>query len=374
MIRVLPSILVALLLAFAAGCADPVSSAQGLVIQNPGQAERPYFHDYGNVPFGQAVTHVYDLLNTDPEPVVIRSVQGGCACIRVTSIDAHLPDGSEIQGKVRSKEEVLTVPPGALVKMAVRMDTSQLRDPNKDKLEILRLSTSSPNTPFPTFELHVKSQQLFQITPRRLVLGDVPTTSGKAGAIQIVTASFGDTARILRIESSGEHCEAELSEEVANGESLWTVHVRVPEFAPKGALRDELVLVTTDEYGEGEEGRERVEILAQVTDDVVANPRMISFASLKLGEAAKASCKLVALVPGARLLVENVSIEGEKSDSLEVEAVPLTPDASGAAVSWELHLHANDKLPAGRFAGNLIVSLDDSQTPEVKVPYSGFVR
>lgn len=356
-------------------CSDSSAhSARGLSVVNPAEDPRPYFHDFGLVPFGESATHVFQLRNEAAEPITIRSVQGGCACIRVSRIECVEADGTRREGHLRSKEDVLVVPPGALVEMAVRMDTSVLREPNKDKLEILRMATSSDVTPYPTFELHVKSQQLFQITPRRLVLGDVPTSAGAEGVVAIVTAGFGDGASLLEVVQQGQYCEASLEREFVNGENLWTLQVRVRELLPKGPIQDEIVLSTTDEHGQGDLGRERIEVWAQITDDVVLNPRLLSFAAFPAGSVGQAQGKLIALVPGARVTIEEIEIRGPMAEHLHVDSRALAPDASGASQQWELVLSSDESLPAGRFDGELRVRLDDSQTPELLVNYSGFVR
>ncbi|MFT4538295.1 MAG: hypothetical protein ACI835_000728 [Planctomycetota bacterium] len=360
---------------FSSGCGSQAAETPaGLYILNPGPDARPHFHDYGHVPFGDAATHVFQMRNGDPEPITIKSLQGGCACIRVSRISCTTQDGTTTTGNPRSKKSVIVIPPGAQLDLAVRMDTSQLRNPNKEKLEILRMMTTSIVTPYPTFELHVKSQQLFQFSPRRLLFGDVPSSSGAESMTRIVTSGFGDQAKVLEVIDPGKHCEAVLEQGFLNGEHLWTVRVRLPEFLSKGPIIDEIVLSTTDENGEGNEGRERIEILAQITGDIVMNPRLLSFGSKPLGSAALTQGVLRALVPGTRVLVQSIEIEGDAAKHLRAEAVAIGPDSNGASHQWDILLHLDDQVPAGRFDGKLRVLLDDSQTPEVVVNYSGFMR
>ena len=67
-------------------------------------------------------------------------------------------------------------------------------------------------------------------------------------------------------------------------------------------------------------------------------------------------------------------IEAEHADSFEVEVEAIQPDGFGSSHSWRISLTALESLPEGRFSGNLYLALDDSQNPEVKVQFSGFVR
>lgn len=367
---------VAILLALGCGAEAPHSSAAGtdagLVIH--GEGERKNFHDFGAVPYGKRATHTFVLENTEAVPITILSVQWPCSCVRIKSITYETDAGEVIVGDVRATDGVLVVPPGELVDLTILVDTTAVPIPNRDKLSIVRVRTDSQYTPFITFEVHLIAEKLFQVTPATIHLDEVPTTAGKAAVARIVTGTPGSLARIVGIAAQGERVTATLTETVMGAENLWTLSVTLPELQPLGPIRDRVVLATTDDQGQGESGTLEIAVWAQVVEDVVIYPRSPNFQAIEAGTEAVLELELRALVPGARVLVEGVVIEGALADHFEVAREVVAPDATGRSSRWKLTLRADSTLPPGRFDGTLRVALDDDQHPEVRSRFGGFVR
>lgn len=365
------------------GGSEPSSSGQasassgleeGLVVLNPSET-RPYFHSFGTVPFGEEVRHTFELQSRESKTVEIFNVQGGCSCTRLVSVDLVDEQGNILQkGNPRSPNLVLEVPPMGLVNFTVSMDTKKLKTPNAEKLEIVRMRTSSTLTTFPTFELHLATLQPFQITPPLLNLGEIPINGGKHGVVRIVTKDYGGDARIIGVHEVGDGLEVDLQETFTSGEHLWSFDVRADALQPLGAFKSSFTVAATDPLGEGDTGRHVIEVWGQVVPDVVPAPRTFGFRPLREGEEYVLRGSLKALIPGAHIKILGHQVASDVAQSIRVEYEPKAPNASGASTEWTLHMTALPDLPAGRFTGRVLLELDDPQNPLVEVPFSGTVQ
>ncbi|MEL6715490.1 MAG: hypothetical protein AAFP86_17045, partial [Planctomycetota bacterium] len=132
-----------------------------------------------------------------------------------------------------------------------------------------------------------------------------------------------------------------------------------PNDAPFGVQRGSLELITTDDDGEGEDGRYRVPYVVQVVPDVSATPSVASFGLVQEGAPARASSELRALVPGARIGVRSATVEGPDGVRFEASYEPEQPDDAGRSARWTVTLAAPDGLPVGKATGVLRLELDE---------------
>ncbi len=373
------SVLLALSLSFAGSCdgqdeqeAGRSPSAGGIVIDAPGEA-RPYFHDFGEIPWGDVAEHTFHLRNTESVPVTLIDVQGTCACTSVRRLVAHLGDGTIVEGDPRASDGMLVVPPGAAAEMTLRVDSGKVT-PNQNKLEVLRMSTSSARTPFLSFEARLLPRLLFQATPRTLDLQDVSQGAGKADVVTIVTGVKGSPARVLGIAEPGKRVQATLEETVGLDETIWLLTVTVPENQPTGPLLDRIVLSTTGAEGVGTAGTFAVEVSARVVEDVLIYPRQINLGALTQVETKTIAAEVRALTPGMHVRISGARIEGDCADHLDVSWTAVAPDTSGRSGSWKLAIAVRPGLPAGPVVGTIVVALDDAQFPELRAPLRGYVR
>jgi len=355
----------------AAGKEDP-EDLPGIVVDAPGE-ERPYFHDFGEVPRGDFLEHTFRLRNAEDGPVSLLDTQGTCSCTSVRRIRAVLADGTTVEGDPRKKDGMLDLPAGATAEMTVRMDSSKAAA-NHNKLEVLRLRTNSTRTPYLTFEVRFFPRQLFQATPSVLDLQDVPQGAGKSGRVDIVTGVKGSPARILGIAQQGERAQAELTETFSLDESLWVLTVTWPANQPMGAFKDHVVLSTTDANGKGDADTLEIPIWARVVSDIVIYPQQINLEALRQDESKTVRAELRALTPGLRTKVKAARVEGAASAQIAVSYEPLAPDALGRSSTWKLSIEVSPGLPPGSIVAELVVSLEDEQFPEVRASLRGYVR
>ncbi|MEM7516948.1 MAG: DUF1573 domain-containing protein, partial [Planctomycetota bacterium] len=165
----LPSLAAAAVLAF--GSCDegpqtpsvPTFDQPGLLIvrdENTEDSEfvdsRPYFHDFGRQTSGRVLRHTFRFRNQDPVPVTITNLDASCGCT-VPSISYEDLEGNVVRGlpSTTTSREILTIPPGAVASLTVRLSTDDVGEGNRDKLATVRMISDSQSTRFINFEVHV---------------------------------------------------------------------------------------------------------------------------------------------------------------------------------------------------------------------------
>lgn len=385
-----PSALIPLGLAFAAllpGCGQespvvPPADGKGLVIL-PYEGElgrgvealdpRLNFHDFGRVPDGDTVTRVFRLRNEDPRPVSILRVDPGCGCtvaaLRAVRADGTLEAGEPITSKA---ESLLSVAPGELVELEVRVATRDLTTKNNHKLITLRVLTDSPNGYFLNFEVHILAEQPFTVVPGTLAFGDVPENGGGQAKVEIVQA--GPFAHeLMDLLPPPEGLTAELGAESRNGATVWTLRAELAPPLPRGPRSGTLRIATQE--APGVPGREvEVPFTAMVVEDLAALPERLVFAAPR-SECQRSSVELYSRLAGQRLRVTGVELPADQREQLSAEVEALEPDDGGSSLRWRVTLTTKPPL-AGEspLAGRLRLQLDDPQHPSFELEYVVHLR
>jgi len=355
------------------GSARPGDGA-GFAILDPHDSERPFFRDLGAIPRGETRVWSIRLLNQDPGPVAIKEASGSCGCVRVHTLRARTLAGEVIEGdNYAPAPPVLVVPAGATMELELVFDTERLQV-NADKLAIFRIMTDSDASPYITFEAHLFVRDSFRVTPAELQFGHVPQGFGGRTKVRILAEPIGSPARILGIAEQGERVTAEVEDIFYGNEHVWHVLAEIPALEPIGAIRDRIVLQTTDELGEGDAGRLEVRVLATIVPDVRFEPPLVAFGARAGDAAAESSTTLEALVPGARMRVIGHRFEGASAAFLEAEQETLDADETGRSNRARLRVRLKPGHPAGMIAARLFVETDDPQNPTASVPVSGVIR
>ncbi|MCP3914173.1 MAG: DUF1573 domain-containing protein [bacterium] len=369
-------LLVAVVGLFAA-CGPVSVTGTGLVVTNPTDPARPFFHDLGTVRRGEKREHTFELENRSSEEVTILSVQGRCACTKVRVLRCFPAGGPPIDANFEADEELLRVPPGTRVEMTIRVDTTKIRA-NVDKLAVMRARTSSSRTPFLDFELHIKGEAPFLVDPDEIRIGNIPRSHGGAGQATIMTGVVGGQAMIVDVIEHSERVEPTLEYLFLNDEHIWTLTARITENQELGPIREVVTLSTTDANGQGNGGRLAVVVWANVVEDVVFEPRRLQFAPIGAGEAGTVTGRLRALVPGMSFRLLRGEVEGEGEGDLakhfDVRFESVIRGGGERSFEWRVTVDARPGLPAGRFDGILRLFTDDAQHPEIRVSFSGVVR
>ncbi|MBL8863509.1 MAG: hypothetical protein JNK02_16085 [Planctomycetes bacterium] len=362
-----------LLLALLAAACGPQSDAglpratrEGLVFEHAADP-RPYFHDFGDRLLGETIAHTWRLTNREGRAIVVQDLLPDCGCTQPRAA-VVLPDGARIEGPFETRGMGLGVPPGATLEVRIGLDTTRVERPNQHKLAQVRLRCDSDVTPYITFELHVLVKRTFRAVPAEAVLADVPQSAGKSVRLDVTTELAGERARIRGIERVEGPFHAELSETAVGSESVWILVVRAEPGSHLGPHTGKVVLGTTRGDGAGPGQDFEVAVRAVVVEDCVLEPRVLS---IRREPGAVARATLVALVPGARVLVRRARLEGGAAEALRVDCQAEEPDEHGRSGRWNVRIEAVGELPREAFSGRLILELDEPHLPQVDAPFAG---
>lgn len=353
------------------GAETPTPAAgggRGLVVVDASTPERPYFHDFGVVRSDEVVEHVFRLENTDPVPVRVIDVLSSCTCT-VPEVRVVHPDGTVTRGDARSREEVAVVPPGGILEVTVRLDAAQVRTKNTDKLSMVRLRTDSPHNTFPRLEVHAFVEQLVQATPPEIDLGDVAVSTGGWGTSDLISGRREVPIEIRGVLRTDAGLSARLEESERFGMRLWVLTAELEPGLPLGPYRGEIVLDVRDSRAPEESRPFTVPVRARVSPDVVLRPPGVTLLPQPGREGLSAEARVVSLVPGARLRVLGVELEGEGAEAVRARAEPVEVDSEGRAQTWRLVLESDPLPPGSLLRGKARVRTDAAGAPPLELAW-----
>ena len=340
--------------------AETLAQGQGLLETiDPQDPARPRFHDFGELIYGDRLTRPVRFRNSGEGPLKILNAQAACGCTRLAGMTIH-PNGGGPPREIRSfrGDVIATVPPGAELEVSIEVITA-FTAPNQRKLALFRMTTDSDLEPYITLELGFLPTRPFMFAPTEARLLNTPTSHGGEARVKIIVDRKETLARILGVISSPEGLVVDLVTESFGGEFVWYVDVSVDPLSPLGVTRGDVVLRTTDRDGEGDEGRLKVPVIAQVVPDVVLAKPLITLGAVRSSEGALFESELNALVPGAKLKVLETRVESAAPVPLEIVTTPIQPDADGRAAAWSVRITMLPGASPGFVSGNVVFVLDE---------------
>ncbi|MEM9381531.1 MAG: hypothetical protein AAGB93_16370 [Planctomycetota bacterium] len=330
-----------------------------LEVIDPTFPDRPYFHDTGELIYGERRAWITRFRNVGASPVEVLSAQPACGCTRLFSMTVTPPDGGPPEVlKTFDDRPITTVPVGGELELSVLV-LSKFTTPNQRKLANFRLSTDSDLEPYITLEVSILATRPFIFAPTEAKLLNTPTSHGKEARVKVLVESPGDPGRVLGIESSPDGLEVDLVEETFAGEFVWYIDIKAPPLTPLGVIRGSVVLRTTDSTGEGDGGRLALPVICQVVPDVVMEKPFAALGAFKATEGTVFESRLNALVPGAKMRVLRTRIEDAAFDGIAVEVTPVTPDDDGRAKEWQVTVRVAPGCPPGFLTGDIVFELDE---------------
>jgi hypothetical protein len=354
------------------GSTGAPASIGGLVVRNP-VGTRPTFFDFGDLAYGQHVEHVFQIENTDSDPVTIHDILPSCGCTvaRIAYTDAA---GNEVPGSITPGEKVITLPPRAVAHLSVTVDTTHVETMNIDKLTQVRLRSDSKHTPYVTLEMHLVVRRTFRSVPDRIELGESPQSNGKSGRADITPELHTSHARIRAIEKIDGPFEATVDATSVSGVEVWILVATAKNDLPIGPANGRITMSTTRDDGTGEGPPFSVPVSAQITADVVLHPMLFALKGTKQDPELKAEVELVALVPGERVAVRKATAKGTGSDALKLDWTAQDPDERGRSSKWTIALRTRPEAKVLAFSGTISIELDHPRVAKIDVPYSGIAR
>jgi hypothetical protein len=352
----------------------PTAGGLEVLVQPDEDPLRPGYFDFGEVALGGIVTHTFVLQNKDPRRVVLQKVDPGCGCT-VARIGKRLPDGSLEPELTDRPNERMHLEPGDIVEVALRVDTTAIRDKNIDKHFMVRLASDSVRRPFLTLECHLFVRQRFQVAPAAIDLGAIAIGAGGEGKLTIKSVG-PELDELTGLGPLPPGVIARL-EPGAFADS-WVLHAGFLPPLTKGRVASQILVHTQN--AEGESGRDlSINLVGTGVDDItVTPPRLIIRPAPKRNDGldpqahpARIEAQLVSHLAGQRFKITGYDITGAAAGGLRLEVEAYQPSPDGSSGKWNLALVTTEtpKLPS--FTGAIMIELDDPHVPRIEVPYAG---
>ena len=362
-----------------------VVAGEGLVILPDPEAEatvepgsapyRPYYHSFGTVREGRVVDHTFLLENRDPNPVAIHRIKPACGCV-VPSVRYREEDGTVVEGRrqtlLKPDEDLIVIPPGAVCELLIRIESDKSATKNAHKTLTTLVTTDSPNSRYLQLETHIFVQKRFDLIPNGIDFGRVPLSGASTKSCEIVQA-VGSDQEIVELVSHPEGVDVSLEFQGGFARGLWRLTAQLqPGLASQtGRWTDEIVFSVID--GEGEPDEPLVlGVQADFSPDIVNVPARLVFVARD--GTSNGRVEVRSLLPGHRFGVrEVVFADAAHAELFEASFEPVEGQTAPRASSWLLTVRPRATSGAlalsGVQRGELILSLDDPQYPEVRVIY-----
>ncbi len=123
-------------------------------------------------------------------------------------------------------------------------------------------------------------------------------------------------------------------------------------------------------------------MIALVVPDVIPSPKLVAFRTFDRSVGAEFTGRIAALVPGARIKIQDAWIDGEHADKFTIEYTPVKPFDDGRAIEWSYTVKLAPGHPHGYVAGHLVLQLEEGiggipetlPANELRVTLSGVAR
>ncbi len=334
--------------------------------------QRPNFHDFGHVPDGETVEHVFRYRNASRRPIAILRVVPSCGCA-VPSLRSVASDGTIVLGlPITADPPLVTVPPEGTLELELRIDTREVNQKNVDRLYTTRIESDAQGSFYVSFEAHLFVERAFEIAPAFLNLGRVAESVGGQGSVSVVQGPDFDFGVKEVVEASSGLVTSIRFEQVMQ-RNVWEVTARLDPPLARGTYRGSLRLATEDPSGQA--GPElSIPVQGEIVGDIESVPARLVFAAPR-SERKEVRGIVRSLVPGQRFRLTGSRVEEAHAALLEASFEPVEPDGEGKSGEWEVALATKPPLPAGEILrGNLVLATDDPAYPEVAVPYVVHLR
>jgi hypothetical protein len=213
----------------------------------------------------------------------------------------------------------------------------------------------------------------FQITPAIVQLGQLPVNGGGAGSTDILP--IGERRELVtHVLECPPELECALVPIQKAGFDLWRLDVRWLPPLLQGIQTRVVRIATTGPHGEGAGRPLEIKVIAHGVPDVSASPTRLVFPAPGEPNPELATVEIVTRLAGQRLAVERGELEGEGAGELQVEFVPLDPDAAGAATRIQVRLALDPERAAASFAGTLTVHFAGVGNEPLAIPYVRLAR
>ncbi len=295
-------------------------------------------HNFGEVPVGQELKHIFVFTNTGTAPVQITEVQSSCNCTTAFLSDKNIAPGQEGQIEV------------------------SLKVPSKNKKveERVLLYTDSPAQPAIEFIITANAVLPLVPIPEQITLGRFSPDTFKTKTF-ILRQILDRPVQIHSITTDSEHLTVESETDPTTGNLRGAIHVKPG--IPIGPFNHQL---NVNFVLDSQKGVMTIPIVGEALGDYNVFPRHLFFGIVRPGEENLKSLTLSQL-RDAPLEIRRINTA---SEYIKTELVTLD-----AGTKYEIKVSIDGAgAPEGDFGDTLVVQTNSANQPKIEVPIYAKVR
>ena len=260
--------------------------------------------------------------------------------------------------KIRVKQ---AVKPGESVEAVIEWDTQGIAGDMEGVAVIL---TNDPLQPRVNLTLKGRIIPPIQVLPRPVFY--LSQFQGEQSTTEFTIQNNQEkTLSIKRLELLGDHFEARV--ETQDVGKKWSLIVTIPASTPSGRFREALKIHTDDDQNPSV----YVQVNVLVKPDIFVDPDAVDFGRISRARI-KSNPQVLEFL--AQTIVINrrkgaMSINAKKSD---IPFIQVEQEPEGRSTAFALDVKLDPALlQHGPFEGQVIISTDDPEFPELKIPITG---
>ncbi|MCD4654057.1 DUF1573 domain-containing protein [bacterium] len=339
-------ILLSLVLAPLVSCQDALISEAATPAEIlPGLVVSEIEYDFGEIFFGQPVSHEFVLTNVGQESINILNIRMDCGC------SARSLDKSPIEPNSSRSLNIIFEP--------------EFRTGKVSKRITVYTDIVSPDSPGRWFEFTLKSSitSLVKLEPGHVYFKKV--NAGKPSTETVLITAIKDkTVTIVKAETSSEHLDTKLTRnDIQAGKPVsWTLELTLKETAPVGRFSDTVILTTDSDLQQAL----AIDVLGFVRGVVSVRPTQ---------------CYLGTLNPGETIEKTFVVSEAGSETTLREPSILKPPEWLQYTVETETEnkrykVQVKFTIPenqVGRFGGEFTIDIGHDSLKEFEIPVFGYI-
>lgn len=278
--------------------------------------------DFGSVPRGPSLTHLFRLTNKTTQPVHISGLRVSCGCVTAVALEHHLP-------------------PGKSTAIQVVMDTRRFYG---FKSVTVYVTFDQPQVDEVRLWVQANSRDDLMVTPEILALGQHKRGTTPSGSVT-VTFYGNDQWRITGVQKESNYLQPELKEVRRQGvEVVYQLTVTVRQDVPVGRWYSDLWLLTNNPALP----KVRIPLTVEIQSALSVSPQTVQLGQVKIGTEAERRVLVRGAGPfkitGVLGTDDSLSVQNTTSEArpVHVLVLKLKPRRAGER-TWNLRVQTDLK-------------------------------
>jgi len=339
---------------------------------------------FGSVRQGESRVHVFELISDGDEPLIISGIKPSCGC---TQAEVSIVNAD---GEAVPYEKNTEIPVGARFQLLTEVATDG--KPAGPFAAQVSIYSNAPASPL-NLRLEAEIEPILVIEPSPTVYFGRMTTADEAGETVTISSKSGEPFKLTLVEETFAPFSSYLGigptaiDPEADGRAAkWEIEVAIGPDTPMG-MRNCPVRFATDipiahpRYPNPDGSEQfhvaQINVQAQVTGMVHADPAFISFGLVRPGEVVERSLRIEChddFQLSADMPASLQGLQGQEFMYSDAFSISVAPVEEGRLFELKLRIEGLPDEVNGSFGGILKVQVGHPWMDELTVRFSGVCR